>query len=271
MDKNRISSFMKTRNRESFRIDGFTMAGIHHNKENTPVYIARRLSMDMNEIEKMFDSSTFNDPKVSINPSYLKNHKDSFYAKVIFDKSVAIDSIKDAICDFLDNRLLKKLTDNERKLIEVEVKSIEKDIEEYRLEGMDKLAVVKTRVNQGIFRDLLIRKYKNCCLCGADEESLLIASHIKPWADSTHKERLDVNNGLLLCPNHDKLFDKGYITCDEEGDIVISGALSEANQLFMNVNSDMKMPMSETAKSYMQYHRKNIFKDIKANTGKSKD
>lgn len=87
MDKNRISSYWGEHNDESFRIDGFTMAGIHHNKKNTLVYIARRLSMDMNEIEKMFDSSTFNAPEISFNPTYLKNHKNTFYAKVLFDKA----------------------------------------------------------------------------------------------------------------------------------------------------------------------------------------
>lgn len=265
MDKSRISSFMGTRNRERFQIDEYTMAGIHHDKKYTPVYISRRLSMSIKEIEAMFAAPVFHNPKVSINPSYIKNPKDSFYAKVIFDKSVTIDSIKDAICDFLDNSPSRKLTDNERKRIEVEIKSIEEDIEKHGLEGTDKLAVVKTRVNQGIFRDLLIRRYKKCCLCGTDEESLLIASHIKPWVDSTRKERVDVDNGLLLCPNHDKLFDKGYITFDEQGYIVISGALSETNQLCMNVDSDMKILMSETAKSYMQYHRENVFIDRLAN------
>jgi predicted restriction endonuclease len=44
------------------------------------------------------------------------------------------------------------------------------------------------------------------------KEHFLIASHVKPWSESNHQERLDVNNGLLHCPNHDDLFDKGYIS-----------------------------------------------------------
>lgn len=47
--------------------------------------------------------------------------------------------------------------------------------------------------------------------CGVSDEHFLIDSHIKPWSQSNNQEWLDVNNGLLLCPNHDALFDKGII------------------------------------------------------------
>ncbi len=92
-------------------------------------------------------------------------------------------------------------------------------------------------------------------------DGLLIASHIKPWVDSTPEERTDVNNGLLLCPNHDKLFDKGYISFDDEGKIIISEALSELNQAYMNVSADMRIQMSKTTKVYMKYHKDHIFID----------
>ena len=39
----------------------------------------------------------------------------------------------------------------------------------------------------------------------------LVASHTKPWRDSTNEERLDGENGLLLTPTIDHLFDKGFI------------------------------------------------------------
>lgn len=159
------------------------------------------------------------------------------------------------------NTPLAQVNDCEFKQVEKENQLLEEYIEDLMLEGTDRMAIVKTRVNQGVFRDLLIRKYKKCCLCGADEESLLVASHIKPWADSTRKERVDVENGLLLCPNHDKLFDRGFITFNEDGGIVISDKLSETNQVYMNVNADMSIPISETTKEYMQYHREKVFLD----------
>ncbi len=83
----------------------------------------------------------------------------------------------------------------------VEVKTIE-------LLDTERDAIIKARIGQGGFMQKLIIKYGKCRVCGMDDEKLLIASHIKPWAISNDKEKLDDNNGLLLCPNHDALFDK---------------------------------------------------------------
>lgn len=150
--------------------------------------------------------------------------------------------------------------DEEEKLI-IENRSLEKEITDKNLVGIDRIVVVKARVNQGVFRDRLIRKYHKCCLCGTDEESLLIASHIKPWVDSTPEERIDGYNGLLLCPNHDKLFDRGFITFDDDGSIMISKSLLQNNRIFLNVDSDIKIVLESASRRYMKYHRENIFMD----------
>jgi len=86
-----------------------------------------------------------------------------------------------------------------------------------------------------------------------------MASHIKPWSKSNRQERLDVNNGLLLCPNHDALFDKGYISFDEEGTILISDNLDEATKVFLNINETMKINLSERQLQYMKWHRSNLY------------
>ena len=72
------------------------------------------------------------------------------------------------------------------------------------LTGRDKEVIAKERINQSYFRNGLIMRYKSCCMCGISDSNLLIASHIKPWAVSTAEEKTDFDNGLLLCPNHDK-------------------------------------------------------------------
>ena len=99
---------------------------------------------------------------------------------------------------------------------------LDEEIEEKHLQGKDRETFIKARVNQGVFRDQLIRKYHKCCLCGVDSPDLLIASHIKPWAVSEPEEKLSLDNGLLLCPNHDKVFDQGFISFDDKGEILIS-------------------------------------------------
>ena len=75
----------------------------------------------------------------------------------------------------------------------------------------EKDVITKARINQSIYRDMLLNKHKKCCLCGVSDRRMLIASHIKLWSRSESEEKIDVYNGLLLCPNHDKLFDSGLL------------------------------------------------------------
>ena len=126
--------------------------------------------------------------------------------------------------------------------------------------GGEREAIVKIRINQDKFRDSLIKKYNGkCCLCGVDYLSMLVASHIKPWVKSDKYEKLDIENGLLLCPNHDKLFDSGLISFDSKGKIMISSKLDKNNQIFLNVNNDYEIKMTDENASYIKYHRDNIF------------
>jgi predicted restriction endonuclease len=53
-------------------------------------------------------------------------------------------------------------------------------------------------------------------------EEHLRASHCKPWRDSSNEERLDGENGLLLRPNADHLFDRGFIGFEDNGDVLVS-------------------------------------------------
>ncbi|MFJ8243693.1 HNH endonuclease [Peribacillus asahii] len=123
----------------------------------------------------------------------------------------------------------------------------------------EKEQIIKSRIGQSSFkRDLLAIETK-CRLCGLSDERFLVASHIKPWSQSSNQERLDVNNGLLLCPNHDALFDKGYISFDDDGTILISDSLDEATRVFLNINETMNIKMNEGQQEYMKWHRGDIF------------
>ncbi|HHP1041089.1 TPA: HNH endonuclease [Bacillus thuringiensis] len=127
------------------------------------------------------------------------------------------------------------------------------------LDETEKESVVKTRIGRSIFKKTLLAVKKKCKLCGVSDERFLIASHIKPWSQSDNQERLDVNNGLLLCPNHDALFDKGYISFNEEGRILISESLDEATKVFLNVHESMNIRVNEKQQSYINWHRESIF------------
>lgn len=151
----------------------------------------------------------------------------------------------------------KDLVDNK---IEDRANEISAEIECMDLDGKDKEAITRIRVNQGIFRDRLLNRYHKCCLCGVSTPILLIASHIKPWSVSEASEKLDVNNGFLMCPNHDRLFDMGFISFDDEGKIIIAPELTAQNQVFMNVNDKMHIDIVEKNKKYLKYHRTHIFR-----------
>ena len=141
-----------------------------------------------------------------------------------------------------------------------QVEGIENVMKSLGLKGREREAFVKVRVNQGVFRDKLMGRYNHCCLCGMSNDSLLTASHIKPWSVSNSSEKLDVENGFLMCPNHDKLFDQGWITFDENGKIVVSDELSQADRIYMNIKEDMKIQLTDKNKSYLLYHRNNLFR-----------
>lgn len=132
------------------------------------------------------------------------------------------------------------------------------------IKGEERECIIKQRVNQSIFRERMLERFhKKCALCGVSNEQLLIASHIKPWSKSDSDEKLSKFNGLLLCPNHDRLFDRGYISFSDDGHIMISSQISSTDWAPLNVNEDMKISddlISKEMKAYLDYHRTNIFK-----------
>ena len=149
---------------------------------------------------------------------------------------------------------------------------IEDDAEERKIEGTiakskhltvtEKQMLIKSRIGQGIFRDGLIEKYEGkCVITGIDKTRLLIASHIKPWAICDNEERIDTENGLLLCPNMDRLFDYGLITFTDEGKMNISSFVGEQNieRLHISKNMVVNLKASKRLLKYLEYHRDTLF------------
>ncbi len=114
------------------------------------------------------------------------------------------------------------------------------------------------RVGQWKFREKLIRKYKWCAVTWIKELGIVIASHIKPWKLSNNYERMDVDNGLLLSPNFDKLFDRCLISFSDEGKIVIFHKDTEIilNWLWISIlNDELIMGPNKKQKEYLKKHR----------------
>ena len=129
----------------------------------------------------------------------------------------------------------------------------------------EKEAIVKARRGQGVFREKLLEECPFCPITLVNDERLLIASHIKPWAAPgiTNAERVDPKNGLPLTPTYDKLFDRGFISFTDDKKMMVSPWLSPMNQKRLSIydgKSVPHLPMDAKRKAYMQYHRDNVFK-----------
>ncbi len=127
------------------------------------------------------------------------------------------------------------------------------------LEITEALSLVKYRIGQEKFKKGLLRRSDTCEICGISAKHN-IASHIKPWVVAENSERLDFSNGFLLCPNHDHLFDKGFITFNSKGEIMISPQLNEIDQFLFNIQGEEKVELVEKQKEYLKYHRTHVFK-----------
>lgn len=122
-------------------------------------------------------------------------------------------------------------------------------------------AWAKRRINQSVFRQKLLAYWGGCSVSELAIPELLIASHIKPWSSCNDKERLDIYNGLLLMPNLDALFDKGWISFDENGKILISKKLSDADYKILNIFSNIRLKhFEEKHQDYLNWHREHLFK-----------
>lgn len=134
------------------------------------------------------------------------------------------------------------------------------ELEKTKYKETEKQALVKIRLGHSKLRDEVIKNKYKCEICGLSYNKLLVASHIKPWSKSDDSEKLDFENILLLCSMHDALFDKGLISFDDNGKILISRELGEEEKALVNINEDSCIDInSQKQKEYLEYHRKNIF------------
>ncbi len=129
------------------------------------------------------------------------------------------------------------------------------------LPATEKAALVLARLGQGKFRQNLLTVESACRVTGLSNPSFLIASHIKPWRFCNNMERLDKNNGLMLSPHIDKLFDTGNISFSDDGSILHSTSAREALEKWscdLQKNTGL---FNERQRTYLAWHRTQ-YKDI---------
>lgn len=193
---------------------------------------------------------------------YMKNLKDKGLIKADFIQSSFKDSSNDKIpfFDYLD-KIFDEASQEEKEItnLQAEFNSINK--ESINVPEKYKRDYVKIRIGQGKFRDLLIKKHGcKCDICGVNIKELLIASHIKEYSkcDKNTTEHLDPQNGLLLCANHDKLFDRHFISFKKDGTIKISNKISKSDYAMLSIDENLKIPINIFDDKYMDYHRQKL-------------
>ncbi len=135
-------------------------------------------------------------------------------------------------------------------------------------------ATIQARRGQGTFRSNVQKMENACRLTGITNPALLIASHIKPWRScETPNERLDGANGLLLTPDADLLFDRGFISFEDSGEVRVSPRFDQGDLRRLGLGehawkrlgfSEASMPwlaqgFSDGQRAYLNYHRGQVY------------
>ena len=127
----------------------------------------------------------------------------------------------------------------------------------------ERTALVQARRGQGIFRDNVRSIEHACRITRVERMEHLIASHIQPWRDSSNEGRLDRENGLLLTPTVDHLFDKGFISFENAGQLIVSPVADPVSLKRMGIDRDTRANVgafSEGQRRYLEFHRENVLR-----------
>lgn len=174
--------------------------------------------------------------------------------------------------EFINNQS-ELLFESEKILAKYQHKTIETKFSDIlvgteKLKGETKIRAVKTRVNQNVFRQIVLVNYSGkCAITKIDIPELLIASHIIPWSKN-ESERLNPENGICLSPTFDKCFDKGFIGIDADFKIHLSPKIKEQSdkpyfeKTFKGLEGrKIDLPLKYLPKrEFLEYHFTNIFK-----------
>lgn len=141
------------------------------------------------------------------------------------------------------------------------IKKEEEAIEQIENET-EKLTLSKARVGQGEYRKKLLELCPFCPITLVSDDRLLIASHIKPWAASNDFEKTDPNNGFMLTPTFDFLFDRGFLSFTDDRKTILSPFLSNMTYSKLGISDNKIIPHLPTdgREIYLEYHRTTILK-----------
>lgn len=143
-------------------------------------------------------------------------------------------------------------------LIEQELEKLEQQV---NVPEPIKLQLVRARYGQGLFKTRVRAVESFCRVTGVFTKQHLEAAHIKPWNEANTDEKLDGNNGLLLSPHIHHLFDKGLLTFEDNGSVLLAPALeSDVREGWSLDREPSVKPFNSDQRFFLDYHRRTKFK-----------
>jgi putative restriction endonuclease len=152
-------------------------------------------------------------------------------------------------------KFIYKITNGE----EEELSKVAEPYTPYENKETERQIMSLARIGQGKFRVDLLNMWDACSLTDVRVPEILKASHIKPWKESDNTERLDPYNGLILTPTLDSLFDRGFVSFQNSGQIMIAQEIEPYSKI-LNITPDMKLRKHFDANNkYLEYHRDEVY------------
>jgi hypothetical protein len=146
--------------------------------------------------------------------------------------------------------------------LEVWEHHIESQIESDRhIADTDREALIVARRGQGLFKQRVMAIETRCRITGVTNPIHLRASHCKPWRDSNNEERLNGENGLLLTPTMDHLFDRGFISFEDSGALIVSPVAHTSSLNRMGIATDRTINVgtfTDGQKQFLDFHRESV-------------
>jgi len=122
-------------------------------------------------------------------------------------------------------------------------------------------AIIRARNGQGLFKRRVMEIERACRITSVDKSEHLIASHCKPWRDCNHEERLNGENGLLLTPSIDHLFDRGFIGFEDDGRLLISPVAHKESLARMGIETKGVVNVGSFTtgqRKFLDFHRNGV-------------
>lgn len=191
----------------------------------------------------------------------------AYFSEVPYDLAAAIAELADPILSqYLTGNFVE---DAPKKDIEIAIPALLEweDRQQRQIETgqvipeTTRKALIQARIGQGLFKQNVMQWESACRITQVTNSTHLIASHIKPWRESNNEERLAAGNGLLLTPSIDHLFDRGFISFADDGELIVSPIADQNSLQKMGVQTEDKVNVggfNSDQRHFLDYHRTEI-------------